>query len=120
MNISKLWPVAAIVAGISTAAIAQSSHSSHSAMPDMSEAGKAYMDAMEKMDAPMMEALKTTDPDAAFVRGMIPHHQGAIDMAKAVLKYGKDPEVRRWAEQIIAAQEQEITEFRGWLAKRGG
>src|SRR5687767_1569270 len=41
----------------------------------MSEAGKAYMEAMKKMDMPMMQAAQASDPDVAFVRGMIPHHQ---------------------------------------------
>ena len=84
-------------------------------MPGISEASKAYMDAMKKMDAPMMEALRSPDPDVAFVAGMIPHHQGAIDMARAVLAYGKDEKVKDWAEQIIKAQEAEIAEMQAWL-----
>jgi hypothetical protein len=84
-------------------------------MPGMSDASKAYMDAMKKMDAPMMKALQSPDPDVAFVAGMIPHHQGAIDMARAVLTYGKDEKVKDWAEQIIKAQEAEIAEMQAWL-----
>ena len=86
------------------------------AMPTgMSDASKAYMDAMKQMDTPMMEAIKAQDPDVAFVSGMIPHHQGAIDMARAVLKYGKDEKVKTWAGQIIKAQEAEIAEMQAWL-----
>ncbi len=85
----------------------------------MSEAGKAYLDAMRKMDAPMMAAAEASDPDVAFVRAMIPHHQGAIDMARAVLQYGKDERVKKWANQIIEAQEAEIAEEQEWLKQRG-
>jgi uncharacterized protein (DUF305 family) len=81
----------------------------------MSEAGKAYMQAMKKMDMPMMQAAQASDPDIAFVRSMIPHHQGAIDMARAVLQYGKDERVKTWANQIIKAQEAEIAEMQEWL-----
>lgn len=81
----------------------------------MSQAGKTYMEAMKKMEQPMMQAAQVNDPDVAFVRAMIPHHQGAIDMAKAVLQLGKDEQVKTWANQIIKAQETEISEMQEWL-----
>ena len=79
---------------------------------------QAYMDAMDKMHQSMMIDY-TGDPDVDFVRGMIPHHQGAIAMAEVELKYGKDPEIRKLAEGIIAAQKGEIEMMQTWLKAHG-
>jgi uncharacterized protein (DUF305 family) len=82
-----------------------------------SGASQAYQQAIDRMHSPMAEAIKIEDPDVAFVRGMIPHHQSAIDMAKVVQQYGKDAQTQKWAAEIIAAQEREIAEMREWLEK---
>lgn len=82
-----------------------------------SAATKAYLDATERMHAPMMEGVQASDPDVAFVRGMIPHHQAAIDMAKVVLQYGKDPLTKKLAEDVVREQQREITEMQEWLKK---
>ncbi len=59
----------------------------------------------------------TGDADVDFVKGMMPHHQGAIDMAKIVLVFGKSPEIKKLAEEIIAAQEKEVAWMKDWLAE---
>jgi uncharacterized protein (DUF305 family) len=64
-----------------------------------------------------MDVTYSGNADVDFVAGMIPHHAGAIDMAKVVLAFGKDPEVKKLAEDIIKAQESEITLMRNWLEK---
>src|SRR5260370_23466323 len=66
------------------------------------------MASMAQMDQAMMAAPMTGDPDHDFSSMMIPHHQGAIDMAKALLLHGKDPALRRLAQEIIVTQQQEI------------
>lgn len=81
-------------------------------------ATKAFKAANDKMHGDMSMAF-TGDADVDFIKGMMPHHQGAIDMAKIVLQYGKDPETKKLAEEIIKAQETEIAFMKGWLAKKG-
>jgi uncharacterized protein (DUF305 family) len=69
-------------------------------------------DAMTVMDSGMKNAPMTGDPDHDFAAMMIPHHQGAVDMAKVELLYGKDPVLRRLAQEIIVTQKQEIEVMR--------
>ena len=64
--------------------------------------------AMTVMDESMKQAPMAGNPDHDFAALMIPHHQGAIDMAKVELLYGKDPVLRRIAQEIIVTQQQEI------------
>jgi uncharacterized protein (DUF305 family) len=80
-------------------------------------AQKAYAAANDKMHSGMGNI--NADADVAFMQGMIPHHMGAVDMAKVALEHGKDPEVRALAEKVIAAQEAEMKEMQAWLDKRG-
>ena len=79
------------------------------------EAGR-FMEAMNasmrQMDHEMMAAPMSGDVDHDFASMMIPHHQGAIDMAKAELSYGKDPVLRRLAQEIIVDQQSEIEAMR--------
>jgi len=94
-------------------------HAGHS-MGAMGGASQAYMDAMAKMDADMKAMDMTGKPGADFVLMMIPHHQAAIDMAKAYLASGdKDPELTKLSQEIVAAQEKEIGFMRDWLKRNG-
>ncbi|HET6322404.1 MAG TPA: DUF305 domain-containing protein [Hyphomicrobium sp.] len=109
------------VAILAPAARAEEPHAHHHHTADDATASPstaAYQAANAKMHKDMDVAL-AGDADVDFMRSMIPHHQGAIDMAKVVLEHGKDPQVRKLAEEVIRAQEGEIAFMREWLAKRG-
>jgi uncharacterized protein (DUF305 family) len=73
---------------------------------------------MKKMHM-AMEAIKPSgDSDVDFVRLMLPHHQAAVDMAKTQLLYGKDPQMRRLAQEIITDQQLEIDLMQRWLKQQ--
>ena len=82
------------------------------------EAHTALMAGMATMDAEMGKGMTAKDIDVAFVCGMIPHHQGAIDMAKAERQYGDDPWVKEMAQKVIDAQTAEIAAMKDWLSKQ--
>ncbi|MER8724553.1 DUF305 domain-containing protein [Mesorhizobium sp. M1027] len=86
------------------------------AMGAQSPSTEGYKAAMDKMHTDMMAIEYSGNADVDFARGMIPHHQAAIDMAKIELAKGKDPEIRKLAEAVIAAQQAEIKQMQDWLA----
>lgn len=90
----------------------------HATISDLSPMQTELMDSMQQMHEGMNEGLHHENADKAFAIGMIAHHKGAIDMAKIELKYGKDPEMRQLAEQIIAAQDPEIKQMQAWLSQQ--
>ncbi|KFK95926.1 DUF305 domain-containing protein [Serratia sp. Ag2] len=81
----------------------------------LSPASQELMAGMMSMHDDMMMGVKSPDPDVAFAKGMIAHHQGAIKMSETQLKFGKDPEMRKLAEDIIKAQQPEIDQMQKWL-----
>jgi uncharacterized protein (DUF305 family) len=110
-----------MVVSVNVVVLAQHGHQRHDMQTQPAGAFSANMekpfpvlmdDAMTVMDRDMKVAPMTGDPDHDFAAMMIPHHQGAIDMAKVELLYGKDPALRRLAQEIIVTQEQEIVVMR--------
>ena len=73
---------------------------------------------MKVMDRSMDSAPMNGDADHDFASMMIPHHEGAIEMAKAELSFGKDPVMRRLAQEILVDQKSEIDAMNLWLTKR--
>lgn len=117
-------PALAVALSLAAAtALAQTPRQTPARTPPMSslKSGTAdrdpFMPAMEKMNKAMAAAPSTGNVDHDFVAMMIPHHQGAVDMATIELARGKDPMLRRMAQKIIGSQEHEIEKMRAWEAK---
>lgn len=102
----------------------------HPSMPGMNmsadsgaavgDSTSAFKGADDKMMKDMSAPPYTGDADKDFIAHMIPHHQGAIEMAQVELKYGKDPELKRLARNIIKAQHDEIAFMKRWQEKHAG
>ena len=116
-----------MIAALPSLALAQGAshggHSGHSTPAQTAQtpdtpATKGYREANAKMHRDM-DIKHSGDADVDFVRGMIPHHQGAIDMAKVALQNAKDEQIRKWATDVIREQEREIAEMQAWLKKKG-
>ena len=99
-------------AGIQSEALADSSHQTDDS--DWSE----LVASMDKMHMAMGAVKQSGDSDVDFVRLMLPHHQAAIDMAKTQILHGKDPKMRRLAQEIITDQQLEIELMQHWLKQQ--
>jgi uncharacterized protein (DUF305 family) len=116
MRIARLFPATALAVALSLAAIgAGSAQTTDHQMHGAGASGQAYMDAMQKMNEDMEGMAMTGDAGVDFANMMIPHHQSAIDMAKAYLEHGDDPELTELAKEVVAAQEREIEFLENWL-----
>ena len=86
--------------------------------PDMDQTHADLMIGMDAMNRDMMTGAKAEDIDVAFVCGMLPHHQGAISMAKAELAHGDDEWAKAMAQKVVDAQEAEVAEMLAWLEEQ--
>ena len=113
-----------LVTSIAGIAFAQSVHHGDPTSGQDNSADSTFasqmMQAMDRMNSGMAAARPMGDPDRDFAAMMIPHHQGAIDMAKVELIYGRDPVLRRLAQGIIVEQQQEIELMQRSLNERRG
>jgi len=77
----------------------------------------ALLQTMEPMHSDMMRGMTPTDFQTAFVCSMIPHHQGAVAMARVAQQYANDPWIKMFAQEIITTQQVEIRQMQAWLAR---
>ena len=84
--------------------------------PNTEAMQEAYVKGTNTMHSDMMLGIAEPVADMAFARGMLPHHIGAVDMAKVQLQYGTDEEMRKLAQDIIDAQQPEIELIQNWIA----
>ena len=89
-----------------------------SAMQGMGEHQKAFMEGMMRTHGPMMQGMMAEDPDLAFACAMIPHHQGAINMAEVQLQKGDSDKMKELAKKIINDQKREIEQLTSWIEEQ--
>lgn len=108
-----------LICMLSTTAIANEQHNHHSSHQTSTPNAMQIelMESMANMHEDMEKGMQYKDADIAFAASMLPHHEGAVKMAEVELKYGKDPELRELAKNIIKAQESEIEFMKKWLEK---
>ena len=110
------WRLAIVSVFFFMLAVQAAQHRNQSAdTPAVNPAWTELTASMEKMHGAMTSLKSSGSSDVDFVKLMLPHHQAAIDMAKTQLMYGKDPQMRRLAQEIIIDQQSEIELMELWL-----
>ena len=110
------YRIAVLLVLIATAGLSAQQHSPQhgaSVIPDNS--WPQLMASMSQMHSTIGSMESSGNSDSDFARLMLPHHQAAIDMARTQLLYGKDPQMRRLAQEIITDQQSEIELMQLWL-----
>ena len=118
------WPWVILSMGIVSTMLCAlgQQHASRMHMGDGTAVSPAWFQlssSMDPMHAGMTLVKPTGEDDVDFVALMLPHHQAAIDMAKAQLLFGKDPQMRRLAQEIVTDQQLEIELMQAWLKQQG-
>jgi uncharacterized protein (DUF305 family) len=112
------WRLAILFILFCVLAVQARQHDSHPSMNDQTSADPGWVEfnsSMKKMHIAMASVERSGNGDVDFVRLMLPHHQAAIEMAKTQLLFGKDPQMRRLAQEIITDQQSEIELMQLWL-----
>jgi hypothetical protein len=114
---------ALLLAGFALAPLAGAQHAGHAPAVPQPHGGAEFARFADEMNAGMGRMMRdmhtpgyTENPDIDFLAMMVPHHEGAVEMARLVLVHGRDPATRRLAEDIIASQTVEIEAMRRRLA----
>ena len=118
-GVAMILGISALILGVELlhAGVQAETHA-HGSQPTVDSDWSELIAGMDKMHMAMKAVARSGNADVDFVRLMVPHHQAAIDMAKTQLLYGKDPQMRRLAQEIITDQQLEIELMQRWLKQQ--